>query len=312
MTEFDIKKHTVSIIIINYNSCKYTAACVGSIITKVNCALDYNIIIVDNNSDYNDYTELLSTCGKLTNVTLIRSVINLGFSGGNMLGVQHAKADYLLFLNNDTVFLNDNVSLFLTFMLKEKSAAICTGQMYNGEGAFVTSFQHFPSMALRFLGVKVLRAFSPEEYPDNGITYAEPQKVDVVAGASMFVDFNKFAEVGGFDTNFFLYCEEEDIAMKLCKAGYAAYLVPEARYVHYLGKSTTRNIDVDKEFYISFFYYIRKHLSRFEYIVFVLYCFLKNLKFFYKGTHYLRLAFFILSFPGQEQSMKHKQRISVN
>lgn len=312
MTGSCSKKYKVSIIIINYNSCRYTAACVESIIAKVNCDLDYNIIIVDNNSDYNDYTEMLSTCGKLTNVTLIRSIINLGFSGGNMLGVQHSHADYLLFLNNDTVFLNDNISLFLDFMSKEKSVGICTGQMYNGEGASVASFQHFPSVAQRIFGVNVLRIFSPDKYPDNRIVYLEPQKVDVVAGASMFVDFSKFAEVGGFDTNFFLYCEEEDIAMKLSKAGYSAYLVPDATYVHYLGKSTTKNIDVEKEFYISFFYYLRKHLSKIEYIFFVLYCFLKNLKFFYKGTHYLRLAFFILSFPGQEHSMKHKQRINVN
>lgn len=312
MTESDNKKHTVSIIIINYNSCKYTAACVESIIAKVDNGLDYNIIIVDNNSDDNDYAELLSVCGKLAKVTLIRSVINLGFSGGNMLGVQHARADYLLFLNNDTVFLNDNVSLFLDFMLKEKSAGICTGQMYDGDGAFVTSFQHFPSVAQRILGAHFLRIFAPEKYPDNGVQYLEPQKVDVVAGTAMFVDFRKFAEVGGFDTNFFLYCEEEDIAMKLCKAGYSAYLVPEAKYVHYLGKSTARNIDIDKEFYISYFYYLRKHLSKCGYLTIVLYSFIKTLKFIYKGTYHLRLALFILSFPGQEQSLKHKQRININ
>lgn len=312
MNELVTRRHTVTIIIINYNSSHYTLSCVESITAHVASNMLYNIIIVDNNSKDNDFNILSEKCEEWPHVTLVRSVLNLGFSGGNMLGVQQANADYLLFLNNDTVFLNDNVSLLLDFMLKEKNAAICTGQMFNGEGAFVTSFQHFPSVALRFLGAKTLRAFSPEKYPDNGISYAEPQKVDVVAGASMFVDFNKFAEVGGFDTNFFLYCEEEDIAMKLCKAGYSAYLVPEARYIHYLGKSTSRNIDVDKEFYISFFYYLRKHLSRGEYIIFVLYSFLKNLKFFYKGTHYLRLALFILSFPGQERSMKHKQRISVN
>ena len=312
MNKLVLRRHTVTIIIINYNSSQYTLPCIESITANVASNLHYNIIVVDNNSDEIDFNVLAAKCEEWPHVTLVRSVLNLGFSGGNMLGVQHANADYLLFLNNDTIFLNDNVTLLLEFMYAHSNVGICTGQMYNGEGAFVTSFQHFPSVGQRTLGANFLRIFSPEKYLDNRIVYTEPQKVDVVAGASMFVDFNKFAEVGGFDTNFFLYCEEEDIAMKLNKAGYSAYLIPSAKYVHYLGKSTTKNIDVEKEFYISFFYYSRKHLTKSAYFIIVLYCFLKNLKYAYKGAHYLHLALFILSFPGHEYSMKHKQRISVN
>jgi GT2 family glycosyltransferase len=302
-------RHTVTIIIINYNSSHYTLSCVESITAHVASNLLYNIIIVDNNSEENDFNILSEKCEEWPHVTLVRSVLNLGFSGGNMLGVQHANADYLLFLNNDTIFLNDNVSLFLEFMQAHSNVGICTGQMYNGDGLSVSSFQDFPAVAQRIFGAKVLRLLSPNKYPDNRIIYVKPQKVDVVSGASIFVDFNKFAEVGGFDTNYFLFCEEEDIAKKLSKAGYFAYLVPDAKYVHYVGKSTTSNLNIEKEFYISYFYYLRKHITKIGYTIIVLYCFLKSFMRFFKGLHYLRLAFFILSFPGLEHSLRHKQQI---
>lgn len=312
MSKLVTKKYTVAIIIINYNSSQYTFSCVESIGAHVASNLLYNIIIVDNNSEENDFNILSAKCVEWPHVTLVRSVLNLGFSGGNMLGVQHANADYLLFLNNDTILLNDNVSLFLEFMHAHSNVGICTGQMYNSDGLSVSSFQDFPAVVQRIFGVKVLRLLSPNKYPDNRIIYVNPLKVDVVSGASMFVDFNKFAEVGGFDTNYFLFCEEEDIAKKLSKAGYSAYLVPDAKYVHYVGKSTARNFNIEKEFYISYFYYLRKDITKIGYTIIVLYCFLKNFMRFFKGLHYLRLAFFILSFPGLEHSLRHKQQLRVN
>lgn len=309
MNELKKRELTVTIIIINYNSSQYTLSCVESITANIASNLLYNIIIVDNNSEEYDFNTLSEKCEEWPHVTLLRSVLNLGFSGGNMLGVQHANADYLLFLNNDTIFLNDNVSLFIEFMQAHSNVGICTGQMYNGDGLSVSSFQDFPAVAQRIFGAKVLRLLSPNKYPDNRIIYVKPQKVDVVSGASMFVDFNKFAEVGGFDTNYFLFCEEEDIAKKLSKAGYSAYLVPEAKYVHYVGKSTTSNLNIEKEFFISYFYYLRKHITKIGYTSIVLYCFLKSFMRFFKGLSYLRLAFFILSFPGLEHSLRHKQQI---
>ena len=309
MDELAKRKHTVTIIIINYNSSHYTLSCVESITRHVASTLYYNVIIVDNNSEENDFNTLSARCEQWPHVTLVRSVLNLGFSGGNMLGVQHANAEYLLFLNNDTIFLNDNVSLFLEFMQAHSNVGICTGQMYNGEGLSVSSFQDFPAVAQRILGAKVLRLLFPNKYPDNRILYDKPQKVDVVSGASMFTDFSKFAKVGGLDTNYFLFCEEEDIAKKLSKAGYSAYLVPDAKYVHYVGKSTTSNLDIEKEFFISYFYYLRKHITKLGYTIIVLYCFIKIFMRFFRGIRYLKLAFFILSFPGLEHSVRHKQQI---
>ncbi|MES2747824.1 MAG: glycosyltransferase family 2 protein, partial [Bacteroidota bacterium] len=68
-----------------------------------------------------------------------------------------------------------------------------------------------------------------------------------------------FNNVGGFDTNIFLYYEETDLCMRLEKMGKSSYLIPTAKYVHYHGASTPQNIAIKAELKISLLYVIRKH-----------------------------------------------------
>ena len=96
----------VSIILVNYNSSDYTLPCIQSIRSKTK-GVDYEIVVVDNNS-ISIEREKLRPVAEDTNLKFVQSEVNLGFSGGNMLGVQAARpdADYYFLLNNDTILLN--------------------------------------------------------------------------------------------------------------------------------------------------------------------------------------------------------------
>lgn len=273
--------------------------------------LNYNIIIVDNNSKKQDYDDLRVFAEAQVNVLLVRSKQNIGFSAGNMLGVQYTNADYLFFLNNDTVLLNDCLSILYNFMESKKDVGVCTGQMYNTDHSFHHSFGYFPSLALKVFGTGILRPFCPQAFPRKKVEYTEPLQVDLVTGAAIFADYTKFAEIGGFDTNYFLFCEEEDIAQKMKRAHYSVYVVPEARFIHHMGKSTTRNLDIEKESYISLLYYHRKYNSWLSYMVLKgLYCF-KNFKKFYKHPNYLKLAIFVLCGASMKHSLRHRQALRI-
>ncbi len=228
-----------------------------------------------------------------------------------MLGIQQTNADYIYFLNNDTLFLNDCLSILYQFMLANPNVGMCTGQMYNTDMSFHHSFGYFPSISLNLLGTGLLRLFKPNKYPKRELVYINPKRVDVITGASMFVDYSIFSEIGGFDTNYFLYCEEEDIAMKLKQFNYFVYIVPEAKFVHHMGKSTIRNFDIEKEYYISLLYYHDKHSSSVVLNMYKLLYFLKNIKKFYKHRNYLKLAFFILCGAKMKYSLKHKQKLRI-
>ena len=92
----------IAIIMINYNNAGYTLQCIESVIDKTPSSVDYQIIVIDNNSEPGDYEKLHASFPSDHRCSLHRSPVNTGFGGGNMLGYQQADASYLLFLNNDT------------------------------------------------------------------------------------------------------------------------------------------------------------------------------------------------------------------
>ncbi|GAB4008969.1 glycosyltransferase family 2 protein [Spirosoma migulaei] len=299
----------VSIILINYNSHQFTYNCVNSLIEKTK-GVDYEVIIVDNDSKNADY-EALKPIADQPRVQLIRSRINLGFSGGNMLGVQFAdpQADYYYFLNNDCVVRTDVCSQLTAFMEITPDAGLCGAQMFAGDGSWQITFGYLPTLGSKLLGHSFVRALNPSIYPSTRQVYTEPVRVPFVMGSTLFLRASAFNQIGGFDVAHFLYVEEEDLAKRLQLAGFSAYLVPEAEYVHFTGQSTARNYDVDKEYYISLFHYFRKYHSWPARALFRAYYFIKNGRKFRRDPIYGQLAWFIGRGSPMRESLRYRQTI---
>lgn len=300
----------VSIILLNYNSHRFTFDCVHSIIAKTT-GIAYEIIVVDNNSADADY-EALKPLGTYANVRLIRSRINLGFSGGNMLGVQHADptASYYYFLNNDCILRTDVCTQLAAFMDNTPDAGLCGAQMFAGDGSRQITFGYLPTPGSKLLGHGFVRMLHPALYPSTHEVYTEPVRVPFVMGSTLFVRASAFNLIGGFDVAHFLYIEEEDLAMRLLRAGFRAYLVPQAEYIHFTGQSTVRSYDVEKEYYISLFHYFRKYHSWPARILFRVYYFIKNGRKFRRDPVYGRLALFIGRGSPMHESLRYRQTIS--
>ena len=66
---------------------------------------------------------------------------------------------------------------------------------------------------------------------------------------------------GGFDTVFFLYCEEEDICKRVWDFGKKVYFIPEAEVFHEAGGSTEKSFEIEREFYISYYHLLNKHYN---------------------------------------------------
>lgn len=306
-----MRKLQVAVVLINYNSSQYTLDCIDSIRNQT--SVRYQIIVIDNNSRSSEF-EKLSVLNEYNEVTLIRSKLNVGFSGANMMGVQVAEADYYYFLNNDCILLNDAIGILHAFMESNPSAANGSGEMFNAENLYEYNFRYFPTLSLKILGSGLLRLFYPERFPDKRIRFEKPTRVDLVNGSSMFIRASCLEEIGGFDTNYFLYCEEEDIALRLNRQGYQTYLVPQAKYQHFENKSSASDSSIRlpylKEFYISFLYYYSKNYNLpYRIVIQVLY-FFKLLRKFYKNWGYVELAFFVAGGAHLKHSLRFKQKIS--
>jgi GT2 family glycosyltransferase len=307
-----MRKFQVAVILINYNSSQYTLDCIRSI---QNCttAINYQVIVIDNNSRSAEF-EKLSVLHEYKEVTLLRSKLNVGFSGANMMGVQVADADYYYFLNNDCILLNDAIRILHEFMERNPYVANGSGEMINAKNQYEYNFRYFPTLSLKLLGSGLLRLFNPERFPDKRTRLKKPTRVDLVNGSSMFMRATSFEEIGGFDTNYFLYCEEEDIALRLSRQGYQTYLIPEARYQHFENKSSASDSSIRlpylKEFYISFLYYYSKNYSLLYRLTIQVLYFFKLLRKFYKNWGYVELAFFVAGGAHLKHSFRFKQKIN--
>ena len=297
----------VAVILINYNSSKYTLECVDAVVNQTSENVSYEIIVVDNNSEPDQYRVLKDNFPEQENISLHRSNINTGFGGGNMHGAQFADAKYLLFLNNDAILLNDCLTILKSYMENHTKLGVCTAQNYDQHNNFVPSFDHNKGLRRLILGRSFLENSNPTRYPKRKKEYKEPVEVDWVNGAFLFFSSEAFTKIGGFDTNIFLYWEEMDLCHRLRKQGYSVELVPQAKVLHYQGVSIGTSEAINKEGYISYLYVIRKNYGFMKYLLVKTYL---TLVFLLKPKKWYLLRT-ILKGTSQTESLKHKQQIRI-
>ena len=305
----------ISVIILNYNSSEYTINCIKSIQEQTSTQNSLEFIIVDNASNLEDFNNLKTFIdnSNIPSIQLTRSRINTGFGTGNMQGVQFAQAKYYAFINNDTILQNDCLSITRDFLEKNAKVAICSPQQYDENGNVKKSFDHFLTLRRELFGRKILEKTNPKKYLKRKKVYEQPVKVQSVPGSFMVIKSEAFDNVGGFDTNIFLYYEETDLCYRIAKnknTSNECYLVPEAKYTHFTGKSTKPGIPIAKELKISLLYVLKKNSGYLHYLI--LRTFL-TLKFLLKAPFKKKnLVLFNLLVKGAplSESLKHKQVIA--
>lgn len=264
-----VNKYEISIILINYNSSNYTINCVKSILEKTSNAINYQIVIIDNNSENEDYSTLKSfvTSTFINNCQLIRNNKNLGFGAGNMVGVKNSNSEYYAFLNNDCILLDDCVRLLFEALKNNLNYGVVGPQAYRENKELLTVLDHFASPKKEFLGRSLLETINPKKYPNRKKEYHKNQQAEFISGSFMMVRAHEFMGIGGFDPNIFLYYEETDLCIRMQKINKQTFLIPEAKYIHFHGASTPKNIAIKTELKLSYLYVIKKHFGAFWYQV---------------------------------------------
>ena len=302
----------VSIIIINYNTAKYTINCIDSILKHTPKETSCQYLIVDNGSEAESFYSLktyIDSISKLVTIKLIRSHINTGFGAGNMIGAREAQGEYLAFINNDVLFENDCLTILKSFMVSNDNVGVCGPQAFKENKDLLPTIDHFASLGKELLGRKLLEKINSNKYPKRKKIYNNPQRGQFVAGSFMFFSSKDFNYVGGFDTNIFLYHEETDICKRLSKINKQAFLVPEGHFIHFHGVSTPKSVALKIELKISLLYVIRKHYGMIDFYILLIYL---QIKYFFSSlVKPKNWPVFITLFKQAPLSMslKHKQQI---
>lgn len=258
----------VSVITINYNQANVTGALLESL-RKVTYP-DVEVIVVDNFS-IEDPTEYITQ--HFPEVKFIRSEKNLGFAGGNNLGIEAATGEYLLFLNNDTEvdpgFLEPLVQLFETH--PDAGAASSKILYYNSGGVI----QYAGSTCVNpFTGRNKRVGFMEKDQGQHDTL----RQTDLAHGAAMMVPRKVIEKAGMMPDFFFLYYEEIDWCESIKKAGYKIYFVPGSRVYHKESMSVGKNSTI-KTYYMTRnrLLFMRRHTSGMKKIFWMIFFLLVSL-----------------------------------
>ena len=231
----------LSIITINYNGLKDTCELIDTLPLNDKTI---EVIVVDNASTQDEATEIEK---RYQQVKVIKSDENLGFAGGNNLGIQAAKGKYLFFINNDTILRPQTSDLRLLIARLESSPKI---GMVSPKIRFTWGKQPIQYAGYTPLSKLTLRnksiGFGEEDYGQYNTAHPTPY----AHGAAMMVKHEVIEKAGMMPECYFLYYEELDWSMMIRRAGYEIWYEPSCTVLHKESQTTGQQSPI-KTYYIT-------------------------------------------------------------
>lgn len=228
----------MSIITVNYNGLNDTCALIDSIPFNE----DMEVIVVDNGSIKNEASILQN---RYPHITAIRSNQNLGFAGGNNLGIKTAKGKYLYLINNDTVFKDFNPQVLIKRLKSsQKIGMVCPKIRFAWDDNPIQFAGYTPLSPITIRNRAI--GFGEE---DKG-QYDMPHQTPYAHGAAMMLKREVVDKAGLMPECYFLYYEELDWSMMLTRAGYEIWYDPASTIYHKESRSTGQNSPL-RTYYIT-------------------------------------------------------------
>lgn len=236
-----MSKPKLSIIILSYNTKDLLKLCLESIQKALPKSLKVQAIVVDNAST--DGSPQMVESG-FPWVELTKSKKNLGYSGGNNLGLKKADGKYILFLNSDVEIKKNALSEIVRFMESNKKIGVVTPKvkLFNGE-MDPDCHRGFPSpwaSITYFVGLENLfprsRLFG--QYHMGHLNLNKAHEIDAGFGTFMVVRKKVLDEVGKWDEKYFFYGEDLDLFYRIKSSGWKVMFFPKVLALHHKGASS--------------------------------------------------------------------------
>lgn len=234
----------LSIIIINYNTFQLTSNCIRSLYDKLS-GIEYEIILIDNASKECDPYLFLQ---RFPGIKLITSDVNTGFAGGNNIGLEHARGDYILLLNSDTELINNAPKICLDHLLQHREAGIVTCQLIYPNGTIQYNCRRFRTISWELLEVFPIYKLMPKKKREALMLhhYFDHQSFascDWVWGTFMLFPKTIIQQLPQkkLPGDFFMYCEDVLWGWHFKKLGYEIHFLPQAKVMHIHKGSSDKN-----------------------------------------------------------------------
>ena len=213
------KVSLVSIIVLNYNAGQLLLNCVDSL--KKSTYTNLEIIVVDNISSDGSQTKCKE---KFPNIKLIQNEKNLGYCGGNNIGIKEAKGDYIVILNPDTIVEPNWIQ------------ELISAQNRFGDGLYQPKILSLNEENIIQSTGNMLHVFGFGFARDKGKkdvdNIVEIQKIGYASGTCLFTTRKVIEKIGLLDEFLFLYHDDLDLGWRAAQIGINSYYVPKSKIFH--------------------------------------------------------------------------------
>jgi len=213
------KVSLVSIIVLNYNAGQLLLNCIDSL--KKSTYSNLEIIVVDNISSDGSQTKCKE---EFPNIKLIQNEKNLGYCGGNNIGIKEAKGDYIVILNPDTIVEPNCIEELVSAQNKFGDGLYQPKILSLNEENIVQSTGNM----LHIFGFGFARDKGKKDVND----IVEIQKIGYASGTCLFTTRKVIEKIGLLDEFLFLYHDDLDLGWRAAQIGINSYYVPKSKIFH--------------------------------------------------------------------------------
>lgn len=261
----------VFIILVNYNGASDTLECLKSL-KKIDYP-NYKVIVVDNNSSGNDIEVIKKEYSDFIDKIIIAES-NLGFSGGNNLGINYAlenNADFILLLNNDTI-VEPN---FLSVMVNKSKE-------YPEAGIITCRINYFDKKDVSWYSGGYISKIKASGFDLNLPNNSKDTFCSFASGCNLLIKREVIENVGLLDEKYFLYLEDTDYCARTIQADYKILFTDKTKIYHKVCSTTGKNTNMLPIYYSTRnrFYFIKKNYPDWRAISYSYLFFVLSLKFF--------------------------------
>jgi GT2 family glycosyltransferase len=208
----------------------------------------FEIIVVDNNSQ-DDVADILAE--KFPEVIVIENKENKGYAGGMTQGYHVASGEHLIFMNPDMVMHEDSLSILKKKLIENQHIGIIAPQLRYEDNEIQPTIKNAPSLRSQILILLKLHHFiktrSLKEYLNTSFDYTQEQCVHSLMGAFIMCTRGRYEAFGGWDLDYPLWWEDEQLCRDSLKKGFVNVYTPDTWITHFEGKSFAQVLPIHKQ-----------------------------------------------------------------
>jgi N-acetylglucosaminyl-diphospho-decaprenol L-rhamnosyltransferase len=230
----------LAIVIVSTNEAHWIERCLPTVFEQAGGA-GLEVIVVDNSST-DGTREMVES--RFPQARVVSSP-NRGFGYGNNRGLEQANARYLLLLNPDTEVVEGTFGELVKLLDERPHIGLAGVRQVTGDGRLCLTIRRFPSVT-RALGEAlfserwpIMPGWAGERVLDKA-PYERETECDWTSGSFMIVRREALLSAGLLDERFFIYSEEPDLCMRIKRAGWRVFHLPQMTIIHHAQKGGIR------------------------------------------------------------------------